>query len=81
MAVFFYFIVGSIDIVGCIAELNEVLKYSRYIIFVIMANFAYRVGTFGAIAEYGAEKKVSHHSSVSAAVMVGVPTGVMLKLK
>ncbi|XP_068632767.1 dnaJ homolog subfamily C member 11 [Battus philenor] len=40
-----------------------------------------KLGTFGAIAEYGAEKKVSQNSSVSAAVMVGVPSGVLLKLK
>lgn len=44
-------------------------------------RLALKFGTFGAIAEYGAEKKVSQQNSVSAAVMVGVPTGVMLKLK
>ncbi|KPI96217.1 PREDICTED: dnaJ homolog subfamily C member 11 [Papilio xuthus] len=44
-------------------------------------RLALKFGTFGAIAEYGAEKKVSQNSSVSAAVMVGVPTGVVLKLK
>lgn len=31
--------------------------------------------------EYGAEKRVSKHSSLSAAVRVGVPTGVSLRLK
>ncbi|KAH9627789.1 hypothetical protein HF086_000174 [Spodoptera exigua] len=44
-------------------------------------RLALKFGTFGAIAEYGAEKKVSQNSSVSAAVMLGVPSGVMLKLK
>ncbi|CAH1647522.1 unnamed protein product [Spodoptera littoralis] len=44
-------------------------------------RLALKLGTFGAIAEYGAEKKVSQNSSVSAAVMLGVPSGVMLKLK
>ncbi|XP_037977939.2 dnaJ homolog subfamily C member 11 [Plutella xylostella] len=44
-------------------------------------RLALKAGTFGAIVEYGAEKKVSQHSNISAAVMVGVPTGVMLKLK
>lgn len=44
-------------------------------------RLAVKFGTFGAIAEYGAEKKVSQNSSVSAAVMLGVPSGVMLKLK
>lgn len=41
----------------------------------------FRGGTFGAIVEYGAEKKVSQNNSVSAAVMVGVPSGVILKIK
>ncbi|KAL4717593.1 hypothetical protein ACJJTC_000742 [Scirpophaga incertulas] len=40
-----------------------------------------KFGTFGVMAEYGAEKKVSQHSKVSAVVTVGVPSGVMLKLK
>ncbi|XP_028049704.1 dnaJ homolog subfamily C member 11 isoform X2 [Monomorium pharaonis] len=40
-----------------------------------------KAGTFGAFLEYGAEKKVSKHSSVSAAVRIGVPTGVTLKLR
>ncbi|CAG9558842.1 unnamed protein product [Danaus chrysippus] len=44
-------------------------------------RLAFKMGTFGAIVEYGAEKKVSQNSSVSAAVMLGVPSGVMLKLK
>lgn len=44
-------------------------------------RLAIKYGTFGGIVEYGAEKKVSQNSSVSAAVMLGVPSGVMLKLK
>lgn len=40
-----------------------------------------RIGTFGYIAEYGAEKKVTKYSSVFASVSVGVPTGVTLKIK
>lgn len=39
------------------------------------------MGTFGALLEYGAEKKISKQSTVAAAVVVGVPTGVSLKLK
>ncbi|XP_055707223.1 dnaJ homolog subfamily C member 11 [Phlebotomus papatasi] len=42
---------------------------------------ATKVGTFGVLAEYGAEKKISKYSSVVATVSVGVPTGVTLKLK
>lgn len=41
----------------------------------------HRVGTFGYMAEYGAEKKVSKYSSVVASVSVGQPTGVIMKLK
>nr|CAD7440381.1 unnamed protein product [Timema bartmani] len=39
-----------------------------------------KAGTFGAILEYGAEKKVSQHTSIAASVVVGVPTGVTLKI-
>ncbi|XP_017466447.1 PREDICTED: dnaJ homolog subfamily C member 11 [Rhagoletis zephyria] len=42
---------------------------------------AAKLGTFGFLAEYGAEKKVSKYSSVFAAVSLGVPSGVMLKFK
>lgn len=41
----------------------------------------FRAGTFGGTFEYGVEKRLSPHSTISAAVAVGVPTGVMLKVK
>lgn len=41
----------------------------------------FRIGTFGGLVEYGAEKKVSKHSNVSASVVVGMPTGVKLKIR
>ncbi|CAD7089065.1 unnamed protein product [Hermetia illucens] len=44
-------------------------------------RMAGKVGTFGFVAEYGAEKKVSKYSSVVASVSLGVPTGVTLKIK
>lgn len=44
-------------------------------------KLAGKVGTFGFMAEYGAEKKVSKYSSVVATVSVGVPTGVLLRIK
>ena len=31
--------------------------------------------------EYGLERKVSEHSSLAVSMTVGVPTGVMLKIK
>ncbi|GAB0099589.1 dnaJ homolog subfamily C member 11 [Sergentomyia squamirostris] len=40
-----------------------------------------KVGTFGFLAEYGAEKKISKYSSLVATVSVGVPTGVTLRVK
>ncbi|XP_044751000.1 dnaJ homolog subfamily C member 11 [Coccinella septempunctata] len=40
-----------------------------------------KIGTFGGMVEYGAEKKVSKHSNLSFAVVVGVPTGVKLKIR
>lgn len=40
-----------------------------------------RVGTFGYMAEYGIEKKVSKYSSLHASVMFGVPSGVALKIR
>ncbi|XP_017794016.1 PREDICTED: dnaJ homolog subfamily C member 11 [Habropoda laboriosa] len=40
-----------------------------------------KAGTVGVIVEYGAEKKISRHSRLSATVSAGVPTGVTLKIK
>uniref|UniRef100_A0A224XKU7 Putative molecular chaperone dnaj superfamily protein n=1 Tax=Panstrongylus lignarius TaxID=156445 RepID=A0A224XKU7_9HEMI len=42
---------------------------------------ALKAGTFGAVIEYGAEKKVSEQSTISATVSVGVPTGVILRIR
>ncbi|KAL1116760.1 hypothetical protein AAG570_005232, partial [Ranatra chinensis] len=47
----------------------------------IKIKAAVKAGTFGAALEYAAEKKVSEHSTISALVSVGVPTGVILKIK
>lgn len=40
-----------------------------------------KVGTFGFMAEYGIEKKVSKYSSLHASVQLGVPSGVVLKIR
>ena len=40
-----------------------------------------RAGFFGTVVEYGAERKISRHSVLGAAVSVGVPQGVSLKVK
>lgn len=44
-------------------------------------KLAAKVGTFGFLGEYGVEKKVSKYSSLIATVSIGVPSGVILKLK
>ncbi|XP_074654663.1 dnaJ homolog subfamily C member 11-like [Tubulanus polymorphus] len=44
-------------------------------------KLALKFGTFGGIVEYGAEKKVSQFSVLGAHVVIGVPTGVLLKIK
>ncbi|XP_055926160.1 dnaJ homolog subfamily C member 11-like [Argiope bruennichi] len=40
-----------------------------------------KFGLFGAILEYGCQKKVSKNSTVGASMILGVPSGVTLKLK
>ncbi|XP_055980936.1 dnaJ homolog subfamily C member 11 [Sorex fumeus] len=40
-----------------------------------------KAGFFGTVVEYGAERKISRHSVLGAAVSVGVPQGVSLKIK
>ncbi|XP_046439736.1 dnaJ homolog subfamily C member 11-like [Daphnia pulex] len=40
-----------------------------------------KAGTFGAMLEYGLQRKVSQHSSLAVSMTVGVPTGVRLKIK
>ncbi|KAK7795286.1 hypothetical protein U0070_011882 [Myodes glareolus] len=40
-----------------------------------------KTGFFGTIVEYGAERKISRHSVLGAAVSIGVPQGVSLKVK
>uniref|UniRef100_A0ABI8A345 J domain-containing protein n=1 Tax=Felis catus TaxID=9685 RepID=A0ABI8A345_FELCA len=39
-----------------------------------------KAGFFGTVVEYGAERKISRHSVLGAAVSVGVPQGVSLKV-
>ncbi|XP_064641840.1 dnaJ homolog subfamily C member 11-like [Lineus longissimus] len=42
---------------------------------------ALKFGTFGAIVEYGGEKKITQFSVLGASLVIGVPTGVLLKIK
>nr|KAF6294254.1 DnaJ heat shock protein family (Hsp40) member C11 [Pipistrellus kuhlii] len=40
-----------------------------------------KAGFFGTVVEYGAERKISRHSVLGAAVSIGIPQGVSLKVK
>ncbi|KAM3878202.1 dnaJ homolog subfamily C member 11 [Diretmus argenteus] len=40
-----------------------------------------KTGWFGTVVEYGAERKISQHSVLSATVSIGVPQGVTLKIR
>ena len=42
---------------------------------------AIKFGTFGALMEYGIEKKISPHSNLGATMLVGIPFGVTLRVK
>ncbi|XP_033100299.1 dnaJ homolog subfamily C member 11-like [Anneissia japonica] len=44
-------------------------------------NVAVKAGSFGAMLEYGVEKKISQHSRLGAKVTIGVPVGVTLKIR
>ncbi|XP_050306839.1 dnaJ homolog subfamily C member 11 [Anthonomus grandis grandis] len=44
-------------------------------------RLAIKMGTFGGVVEYGAEKQVSKHSNLSFSVVCGVPAGVKLKIR
>ncbi|XP_037828288.1 dnaJ homolog subfamily C member 11 [Lucilia sericata] len=69
------FVIGSPHIYYSIAYTHKMLENE------LKLKVAAKVGTFGFLAEYGAEKKVSKYSSVYASVSLGVPTGVILKFK
>ena len=40
-----------------------------------------RLGTIGAMLEYGVERRVTQHSTLGATVIVGIPIGVSLRIK
>lgn len=69
------FVIGTPHIYYSIAYTHKMIESE------LKLRVAARVGTFGFLAEYGAEKKVSKYSSVYASVSLGVPTGVILKFK
>jgi len=60
--------------IGC----NYIRRFTDYESKVKLSG---RVGTFGFFTEYGLEKKVSKYTSVHASVMIGVPSGVALKIR
>lgn len=57
-------------------------NYTRKMVeYELKLKLSCKVGTFGFMTEYGAEKKVSKYSSLHASVVFGVPTGVQLKIR
>lgn len=57
------------------------LSYSRKLDNEIKLKGAVKFGSFGAVMEYGCERKISKRSTVGAAMIIGVPSGVTLKIK
>lgn len=58
------------------------MQYTRkMVVQELRLRLAVKVGTFGGVIEYGAEKKVSKHSSLSFSIVCGVPAGVKLKIR
>jgi DnaJ family protein C protein 11 len=46
-----------------------------------MLLYVCRAGTFGAVLEYGIEKKITSFSNLGASMSIGYPTGVMVRIK
>jgi len=42
---------------------------------------AIKSGTFGSVMEYGCERQISEHSRLAATMCIGIPVGVLLKVK
>nr|XP_058958822.1 dnaJ homolog subfamily C member 11-like [Pocillopora verrucosa] len=40
-----------------------------------------KTGTFGSVLQYGCERKISEHSTLTATMSIGIPTGVVVKIK
>ncbi len=41
----------------------------------------FRLGTFGLIFEYGVHRQISQHSTLGATMVVGIPTGITLRIR
>ena len=46
-----------------------------------MTTPSFRTGTFGSMVAYGCERQITEHSKLTATVCVGVPIGVVVKIK
>ena len=44
-------------------------------------DFYIRLGTFGAMIEYGIERRITPNSNLGATMIIGVPFGVTLRVK
>lgn len=73
-------------ILTCIPVFQTYLYFGnpfKIVSYLYLCNFLFlaRFGTFGAIIEYSCDKKISERSTIGAAMVIGVPSGVTLKLK
>ena len=68
----------SLGLPHSFAACNYIRRYTEK---EMKLKLAGRIGTFGFMAEYGVEKKISKYSSVHGSVMFGVPSGVTLKIR
>ena len=85
--------IRGIDFQKIIFPLYKIPAYLRHFVIENMPNIGTyrdnnkslstrsRVGTFGALMEYGIERRLTPHSNLGATMVVGIPFGVTLKIK
>ena len=61
--------------------MQNIDDHSGYLYYSNCVSILFRAGTFGAIVEYGCEKKISRFSHLGATMIIGVPIGVTVKIK
>ena len=61
--------------------MHEEYQYVRSFLIMNVIIILFRTGTFGSVFEYGCERQISDHSRLAATMSIGVPVGVILKVK
>lgn len=44
-------------------------------------SLIFRLGTFGSMVAYGCERQITEHSKLTATMCIGLPVGVLVKIK